>query len=122
MRPLFDGGVAGAGSVRGLGAARRGSTRPRRSSHDAPEAVAVIAGIVAVAVGIAFATQWDPHWTAPGLRAAVETAIALMILLTGVLAMTESRRHRHIEPLLLLAALVAVGLTNFVAWAPQVVT
>lgn len=103
--------------------ADRQTSRTRTASrHDLPEAVAIVAGIIAVAVGIAFALHWDPHLTDPGLRASIETAIALAILLVGALALVEPQRPRQIEPLLLLGALSAVGLSNLLSWAPRVVT
>jgi signal transduction histidine kinase len=119
---VFDGGVIGVQVARGSAATGSGSSRWRRSSHDLPEAVAIIAGIIAATLSIAFAMHWDPHWTDPGLRASIETTIAVTILLASALALVESRRRRQVEPLLLLAALIAVGLTNLVSWAPQVVT
>jgi signal transduction histidine kinase len=118
---MFDGGVTGARRARGLAATRRGSSKWRRSSHDLPEAVSVVAGIIAAALGIAFALHWDAHWTDAGLRASIETTIAVTILLAAALALVESRRRRQLEPLLVLAALVAVGLTNLVSWAPHLV-
>ena len=109
--------------------ARRGrspdlqKSRTRAAScHDLPEAVAIAAGIIAVALGIAFALHWDPHVTDPGFRASIETTIAVAILLAGALALVDPQRRRQIEPLLLLGALSAVGLTNLVSWAPRVVT
>ncbi len=119
---MFDGGMTGVWVAHGLGATRSGSSKWRRSSHDLPEAVAIIAGIIAAALSIAFAMHWNAHWTDPGLRASIETTIAVTILLASALALVESRRHRQVEPLLLVGALIAVGLTNLVSWAPQVVT
>jgi signal transduction histidine kinase len=112
----------GARRARRLATTRRGALKWRRSSHDLPEAVAIASGIIAAAVGIAFALNWDAHWTDPGLRASIETTIAVTILLAGALVLVESRRHRQLEPLLVLAALIAVGLTNLLSWAPRVVT
>jgi signal transduction histidine kinase len=88
------------------------------SRHDLPEAVAIVAGIVAVAAGAAFALHWDPHWTDPSLRASIETAIALAILVASAPALAESRR-KQIAPPLLFGALMAAGLTNLVSWGPS---
>ncbi|HEY6525075.1 MAG TPA: hypothetical protein VIY10_14945 [Solirubrobacteraceae bacterium] len=134
----FDGGLTIVRSADGFtvpwGASPRVGSRRGRSSdqpksrtraascHDLPEAVAIAAGIIAVALGTAFALQWDPHVTDPGFRASIETTIAAAILFAGALALIDPQRRRQIEPLLLLGALGAVGLTNLVSWAPRLVT
>ena len=92
------------------------------SCHDLPEAVAIVAGIVAAIVAAAFALHWDPHLIDPDLRASIETTIAVAILLAGALTLVDSRRRTQIGPLALLGALVAVGLTNVLSWAPRIVT
>jgi signal transduction histidine kinase len=119
---VFDGRMTGVQAARGFAPPGGGVSKWRHSSHDLPEAVAIIAAITAAALSIAFAMHWDPHWTDPGLRASIETTIAVTILLASALALVQSQRHRQVEPLLLLAALIAVGLTNLLSWAPQVVT
>jgi signal transduction histidine kinase len=135
---VFDGSWISVRSAHGLVGPHRGSLRWGRirpnsayaqrsrartaSCHDLPEAVAIVAGIVAATVATAFALHWDPHLTDPGLRASIETTIAVAILLAGALTLVDSRRRTQIELLALLGALVAVGLTNLLSWAPRIVT
>jgi signal transduction histidine kinase len=82
----------------------------------------IFAALIAAAAGIAFALHWDPHVRGPGLRATIETTIAVAIFVACALVVVQFRRRRQIEAALLLSALIAVGLTNFLFWAPRVVT
>ncbi|HJS97145.1 MAG TPA: ATP-binding protein, partial [Solirubrobacteraceae bacterium] len=60
---------------------------------------------------------WLPsrvHLTAPGLRAAIETLIAILALAGAGLLLESFRHDRRRSDLLLLTALAVVGLTDFV--------
>ncbi|HJS93183.1 MAG TPA: hypothetical protein VJ741_02895, partial [Solirubrobacteraceae bacterium] len=60
---------------------------------------------------------WLPsrmHLTAPGLRAAIETLIAISALASAGLLLESFRHDRRRSDLLLLTALAVVGLTDFV--------
>jgi signal transduction histidine kinase len=92
------------------------------SGHDLSEAVTILAALIATLAGIAFALHWDPHVLALGLRATIETTIAVAIFAACALVLVQFRRRRQIEAVLLLSALIAVGVINFVFWAPRIVT
>jgi signal transduction histidine kinase len=91
----------------------RGTTRAA-VSYGFPETGAVIAGVVAAVATVAFALNVNVHLADAQMRAAVETTITLVTLLAAVLLALQFRRRRHVYPLLLLSALVAVGFTDFV--------
>src|ERR1700712_3068867 len=94
-------------------------TRPKQavwafsSGSAAGTAAVIIAAIVSVALML-FTMSWKLHLVAPGGRAAVETAVVLITLLASALLVLRIRRVVRIHDVLLLSALVAVGLTDFV--------
>lgn len=75
-------------------------------------------GAALTAAGAAAAAAfWLPsraHVTAPGLRAAIETLIAILALASAGLLLESFRHSRRRSDLLLLTALAVVGLTDFV--------
>lgn len=69
------------------------------------------------AVAASTAAFWLPsrlHLTAPGLRAAIETLIAISAMASAGLLLASFRHDRRRSDLLLLTALAVVGLTDFV--------
>jgi signal transduction histidine kinase len=71
---------------------------------------AALAAIVATAISL----RWGSHLTDTGLRACIETYVALSALLASALLTLQIRRHARRQDVLLLSALVSVGLTDFV--------
>jgi signal transduction histidine kinase len=81
---------------------------------DLPKAFAVIVAAIVAAAAVAFSLRWPDHVVDAGARAGIETLIAMSALLTSVLLLLQYRRHRHMSDLLLLSALAAIALTDFV--------
>jgi signal transduction histidine kinase len=81
---------------------------------DPPKAFAVIVAAIVAAAAAAFSLRWPDHVVDAGARAGIETIIAMSALLTSVLLLLQYRRHRQMSDLLLLSALVAIALTDFV--------
>lgn len=78
-----------------------------------PEIGAVTAGVVALAGIGAFALHVNVHLVDAQMRAEIETVITMVTLLAAVLLALALRRRTEVYPLLLLSALVAVGVTDF---------
>lgn len=83
-----------------------------RTSYRLKRGAALTAAVAASA-----AAFWLPsrmHLTAPGLRAAIETLIAISAMASAGLLLESFRHTRRRSDLLLLTALAVVGLTDFV--------
>jgi signal transduction histidine kinase len=83
--------------------------RRGRATRSVAWTTAAIAGC-AVLFGIPAPT----HFNAPGVRAAIETLIATAAIISATLLLLSYREDRRLSDLLLLTALAAVGVTDFV--------
>ena len=83
--------------------------RRGRARRSVAWTAAAIAGC-AVLFGIPAPT----HWGAPGVRAGIETLIATAAIISATLLLLSYREHRRLTDLLLLTALAAIGVTDFV--------
>ena len=79
--------------------------------------IAVVSGIV-----IALELLRPVHGVDSGARAALETTIAVVAILTARLLMEAFDRSRQVRELLLLSALLTVSLANFGYWAGPALT
>ncbi|HEY5430938.1 MAG TPA: histidine kinase [Solirubrobacteraceae bacterium] len=79
--------------------------------------IAVVSGIV-----IALELFRPFHSVDPGARAALETAIAVVAILTARLLMEAFDRSRQMRELLLLSALLTASLSDFGYWAGPALT
>lgn len=93
----------------------RGTGKRRRQLAVTPaQAAGGCALVIAISSGTAFAIGWGPHLTDPAVRSAGETLTTMSALVASVLLLKQFRRHPQVFPLLLLSALAAVALTDFV--------
>ncbi|MGH2859182.1 MAG: hypothetical protein ACRDMJ_17040, partial [Solirubrobacteraceae bacterium] len=81
--------------------------------YDSLGVVPVVAAVVSALAVAGFALGWAPHVSAPGGRAAIETGITLIALATSGLLMAQYRRRHRVHELLLMSAVAAVALTDF---------
>jgi signal transduction histidine kinase len=86
----------------------------RLGGDDGRLAVAGTAAALGVCAVTAFGLGWRPHLVDPGARAAIETGITIAALAAAALLLVQYRRRHHLYPLLLLSAVIAVALTDFV--------
>jgi signal transduction histidine kinase len=94
------------------GSREMGSVRVVSWASARYELITVAAGLVALGTAVVAFGGGGPHLVAPELRAAVETVISLTVLGTALLLLRMRRRGAEGYATLLLAALVAVGLTD----------
>ncbi len=100
----------------------QGDSSPRRS-HERVQSIpavartsvlgmlpAAAAAIAAEAAGL----HWHSHLADTNLRTCLETTIVLSTLLACALLMLQIRRRARLQDVLLLSALLAVGITDFV--------
>ncbi|MGH2871766.1 MAG: sensor histidine kinase [Solirubrobacteraceae bacterium] len=97
-----------------LAAGAPGGDRLRFVKYDRIAAVPLAAAVVAAAAIAAFATGWGPHISAPSGRAAIESGTTLAALAAAGLLVAQYRRRHQLHELLLLSAVVAFALTDFV--------
>ena len=82
------------------------------STAENPGRVILLGGLTAGAVWLGFV--WPLHATAAGARAGIETAIALLALLSALLLGSRFRRTRRIDDLLLAGLVAIAGLAELV--------
>jgi signal transduction histidine kinase len=78
------------------------------------EELAVAGSVLAAGLVCAAAFLWHPHFVNASARAGIDTTVTLCALLTSVLLVLQVRVRPRTHDLLLLSALVAVALFDFV--------
>ncbi len=90
----------------------RGAPDPVTNSRCA--VITVSAAVLAACAAVAFSFGWRGHVVDRSGRTEIETMITVAALLAAGLLLIQFRRHRQLYLLLMLSALTAVGLMDFV--------
>ncbi|MGH2856139.1 MAG: sensor histidine kinase [Solirubrobacteraceae bacterium] len=81
--------------------------------YDSLAVVPLVAAVVSALATAGFVLGWAPHLSAPGARVALETGITLAALAAAGLLLAQYRRRHRVHELLLMSAVAAVALTDF---------
>jgi signal transduction histidine kinase len=78
------------------------------------EGLAVVGSVLAAGLVCAASFVWHPHFVDTSTRAGADTTVTLCVLLTSVLLVLQLRVRPRTHDLLLLSALIAVALFDFI--------